>query len=463
MKNAITVSLLFLTAFLSAQTSSFVTDRLRAAEHFRIGANSSQKVTGFNTSISGAGSNEKLPTTKAVVDYLTAGFTPINYYTEGQNIDITGGVISLTGNIPVANLNSGTNASNTTFWRGDGFWATPPIGITSLNGLAGNSQSFAVNTTGTDFSIQSFGSAHTFRLPTASATNRGALSSADWSNFDSKDPSSTNELQTLSIAGQDLTLSNGGGTVEIPAGSSLGTGFTSGGGSGTIPDNASASWGGGIATTTWGGDGYNYTEWTSGDLYAYNQFGPDATVFTGSNSVSGQSYEAVFGIAPTYLVDISTTNAGQRFRATDGSILYQVTGAGAVIIDAETKKFTLDSGGDKFEITDTGDGKGITYKDDYSATIITNPASITDVTSVNLLIGKKAFNGNHTATGTATTAFTVTLPTTQSDATYSVSIMPKNALSATGWYISARTTTTFTITYLTGLTGAVDFDYIIVN
>jgi hypothetical protein len=73
------------------------------------------------------------------------------------------------------------------------------------------------------------------------------------------------------------------------------------------------------------------------------------------------------------------------------------------------------------------------------------------------------FNGNFSGTGTATTAFTVTLPTTQSDATYSVSIMPKNALSATGWYISARTTTTFTITYLTGLTGAVDFDYIIVN
>ena len=59
-------------------------------------------------------------------------------------------------------------------------------GISSLNGLTAATQTFAVNTSGSDFGISSSTSTHTFSLPTASALNRGALSSSDWSTFNAK-------------------------------------------------------------------------------------------------------------------------------------------------------------------------------------------------------------------------------------------------------------------------------------
>ena len=59
-------------------------------------------------------------------------------------------------------------------------------GVTSLNGLTANTQYFDEGTSGTDFNISSATDTHTFNLPTASATNRGALNSADWSTFNGK-------------------------------------------------------------------------------------------------------------------------------------------------------------------------------------------------------------------------------------------------------------------------------------
>jgi len=59
-------------------------------------------------------------------------------------------------------------------------------GLTALNGLTAQVQNFAVGAGGSDFNISSVVDTHTFNLPTASATKRGALSSIDWSAFDAK-------------------------------------------------------------------------------------------------------------------------------------------------------------------------------------------------------------------------------------------------------------------------------------
>jgi hypothetical protein len=59
-------------------------------------------------------------------------------------------------------------------------------GITAINSLTGAAQTLATNGSGTDFNIVSSGTTHTFNLPTASVTNRGALSSTDWTTFNAK-------------------------------------------------------------------------------------------------------------------------------------------------------------------------------------------------------------------------------------------------------------------------------------
>jgi hypothetical protein len=75
-------------------------------------------------------------------------------------------------------------------------------GLTALNGLTAQVQNFATGTSGTDFGISSATSTHTFNLPTASATNRGALSSADWTIFNNKQNALINPITGTGASGQ---------------------------------------------------------------------------------------------------------------------------------------------------------------------------------------------------------------------------------------------------------------------
>ena len=92
-------------------------------------------------------------------------------------------------------------------------------GLTTLNGLTTQVQYFSTGTSGADFNISSAVATHTFNLPTASAVNRGALSSADWTTFDSKQPAgnyvTTDTTQTITAL---KTILRGGDVLNFKIG-----------------------------------------------------------------------------------------------------------------------------------------------------------------------------------------------------------------------------------------------------
>ena len=130
-------------------------------------------------------------------------------------------------------------------------------GISALNGLTANTQYFATGTSGTDFGISSVSDTHTFNLPTASATNRGALSSADWSTFNGK-------LSGSGVANQ-LTYWNGTGSVT--------------GSSNLIWDNTRNGLGIGSTISAWNTN-YRLIQFPGGALFSP---GSTPNIYIGSN------------------------------------------------------------------------------------------------------------------------------------------------------------------------------------
>jgi hypothetical protein len=88
-------------------------------------------------------------------------------------------------------------------------------GLNALNGLTAQVQYFATGSAGTNFNISSVTDTHTFNLPSASATNRGALTSADWTTFNNKVTSVSGTAPVVSSGGTTPTISMAAATSSV--------------------------------------------------------------------------------------------------------------------------------------------------------------------------------------------------------------------------------------------------------